>query len=70
MRGLEILTPQGRDRRMGNRRRAWTSVFEEQDFQMHNGIYEPEIMAGVYSYSTKASQLAAQTLEADITEVS
>ena len=56
---LECHTQKGAHERMQTKLKAWTAVFEEQDLQYAEGIVDPEILAIVYSISTRSCQVAA-----------
>jgi hypothetical protein len=58
-RGLEYLTQKGTHERMQTKLKGWTAVFGEQDLQDDEGIFDPKILAIVYSNSSRSCQVAS-----------
>lgn len=58
--GLDELAGRGREIKKSNKINSICAVLEEQDLQHHEGLYDDELMAGIYSYSSEAAKTRAQ----------
>jgi hypothetical protein len=58
-RGLESFTSEGRAIKKQNREEARIAVLEQQDYQLENDIFEPEMIADAYLEQTSKSQATA-----------
>ena len=61
LRGIEVQTPKGHQRRMQQRKAAMDAVLDEQDFQreIRGGICDPDLLARVYRpYSVQCASVA------------
>jgi hypothetical protein len=58
-RGLECFTSEGRAIKKQRKEEARTAVFDEQDYQFENDIFDPEVIAHDYLNQTRKSQATA-----------
>mmetsp|Transcript_4946 Transcript_4946/g.10978 ORF Transcript_4946/g.10978 Transcript_4946/m.10978 type:complete len:194 (+) Transcript_4946:84-665(+) len=58
--GLDQLAGRGKAIKKSNRKKSRYVVLDEQELQHHEGVYDDELMAGVYSHSSEAAKTAAQ----------
>jgi hypothetical protein len=58
-RGLECFTSEGRAIKNQHKEEARIAVFDEQDYQFENDIFDPEVIADAYSEQTRKSQVTA-----------
>ncbi len=58
-RGLECFTSEGRAIKKQRKREARIAVFDEQDYQFENDIFDPEVIADAYFEQTRKSQVTA-----------
>ena len=61
-RGTEFRTPDGARSRLRNKQIAWNAVFEEQEAQWDEGVFDPEVLASIYEAAAKHCQYTAHNL--------
>lgn len=61
-RGAEFRTSEGARIRHRNKNIAWDALFDAQDAQFEDGVFDPEVLASIYSAATTHCQHAAHLL--------